>query len=282
MNRQYYPCCPPGPPGPRGPMGPQGRMGPPGPQGRTGCPGPRGETGEPGPMGLPGPQGEPGPIGPMGLMGPAGNRGPAGERGLQGEPGPAGERGPQGEPGPAGERGPQGEPGPAGERGPQGEPGPAGERGPQGEPGPMGPPGPGGGSGGSPQFAMLYQADALTVPFGGGTVPLAPGAQSLGIRCQDGAVDLLQPGIYCIRYLVLFPVAARLSTALFLQLGDQLLPGSVCHVDKENPGQPFTAAGQAILNLESPGALTLQSTKGFSVAAAAEGDTLASLTVIRL
>lgn len=257
-------------------------------------------------MGLPGPQGEPGPIGPMGLMGPAGNRGPAGERGPQGEPGPAGERGPQGEPGPAGERGPQGEPGPAGERGPQGEPGPAGERGPQGEPGPagergpqgepgpagergpqgepgpMGPPGPGGGSGGSPQFAMLHQADALTVPFGGGTVPLAPGVQSLGIRCQDGVVDLLQPGIYCIRYLVLFPVAARLSTVLSLRLGEQLLPGSVCHVDKENPGQPFTAAGQAILNLESSGALTLQSTKGFSIAAAAEGDTLASLTVIRL
>ena len=94
--------------------------------------------------------------------------------------------------------------------------------------------------------------------------------------------QLLQPGVYCIRYLVLFPVAARLSTVLSLHLGEQCLPGSVCHVDKENPGQPFTAAGQVILNLEEPAQLTLQSDKGFSIAAAAEGDTLASLMVIRL
>ncbi len=146
----------------------------------------------------------------------------------------------------------------------------------------MGPPGPGGGTGSAPQFAMLYQTDALAVPFGGGPVPFVPAVQSLGVQCQDGAVKLLQPGVYCIRYLVLFPVAARLSTVLSLHLGEQCLPGSVCHVDKENPGQPFTAAGQVILNLEEPAQLTLQSDKGFSIAAAAEGDTLASLMVIRL
>lgn len=146
----------------------------------------------------------------------------------------------------------------------------------------MGPPGPGGGAGGSPQFAMLYQADALTVPFGGGTVPFTPAVQSLGVQYQDGMVRILQPGVYYIRYLVLFPVAARLSTVLSLRMGDSCLPGSVCHVDKENPGQPFTAAGQAILNLEEPAQLVLYSEKGFSIAAAAEGDTLASLAVTRL
>ncbi len=276
-------------------MGPQGKMGPPGQRGVPGPVGPKGDRGPAGPMGNQGPPGEPGPQGPSGLMGPMGPAGtkgpqgsdglpgppgpvgPAGEPGPQGERGPAGERGPQGEPGPAGERGPQGEPGPAGERGPQGEPGPAGERGPQGEPGPMGPPGPGGGGARVPQFAMLYQNDLLTVPFGGGAVPLTPAAQSVGIQFQEGALRLLQPGVYCFRYLVLFPVAARLSTVLSLRLNGEVLPGSVCHVDKENAGQPFTAAGQTVFSLEEPGELTLWAEKGFSIAAAAEGDTLASL-----
>jgi len=124
---------------------------------------------------------------------------------------------------------------------------------------------------------MLYQNDQLAVPYGGGAVPLAPAAQSAGFRYQDGVLRILQPGVYSFRYLVLFPVAARLSTALSLRLNGEVVPGSVCHVDKENPGQPFTAAGQAILNLEKPGELVLWSEKGFSIAGAAGGDTLASL-----
>ena len=267
----------PGVPGERGPMGFPGPAGEPGPPGEAGPAGPQGPAGLMGPMG---PAGTRGPQGADGIPGPQGEPGPAGERGPQGEPGPAGERGPQGEPGPAGERGPQGEPGPAGERGPQGEPGPQGERGPQGEPGPMGPPG--GSGGGIPHYAMGYQQGMLTVPNGGGPVPLLPSVQSVGLLFEDSSLRASQAGMYLVQYMVSFPVAARVSTTLCLHAGGESVPGSVCHVDKENPGQPFTAAGQVILNLEEPAQLTLQSDKGFSIAAAAEGDTLASLMVIRL
>lgn len=163
-----------------------------------------------------------------------------------------------------------------------GERGPAGERGPQGERGPAGPPGPGGGSGAAPQFAMLYQEDILSVPFGGGTVPFTPAVQSLGLSLRDGVLHILQPGVYYIQYFVHFPVAARLTTALSLRLGERDLPGSSCYVDKENPGQPFTAAGQAVVHLEEPGELTLYSARAFSLSGAVPGDTLASLAVMRL
>ncbi len=129
---------------------------------------------------------------------------------------------------------------------------------------------------------MLYQNDLLSVPYGGGALPLTPAAQSVGLQYREGALQLLQPGTYCFRYLVLFPVAARLSTVLSLCLNGEVLPGSVCHVDKENPGQPFTAAGQAVFTLEEPGQLVLWAEKGFSIAGAAEGDTLASLAGERL
>ena len=141
----------------------------------------------------------------------------------------------------------------------------------------MGPPGPGGGQGQPAQFAMWAQNDLLSVPFGGGKVPLTPVIQSVGVQDREGALHLHQPGVYCFRYLVSFPVAARVSTVLSLRLDGALVPGSVCHVDKENAGQPFTAAGQGIFRLEAPGELVLWSEKGFSIAGAAEGDTLASL-----
>ena len=76
--------------------------------GVTGDPGPQGEMGLTGPqgeMGLTGPQGEMGPIGPQGEMGPIGPQGEMGPIGPQGEFGPIG---PQGEIGPTG---PQGESG---------------------------------------------------------------------------------------------------------------------------------------------------------------------------
>lgn len=95
-------------------------------------------------------------------------------------------------------------------------------------------------------------------------------------------MKLLQPGVYCIRYLVLFPVAARLSTVLSLHLGEQCLPGSVCHVDKENPGQPFTAAGQALVRLTEGDEVHLHASRGFSIAGVSECDTLASITAFRL
>ena len=127
------------------------------------------------------------------------------------------------------------------------------------------------------QFASWAQSGQVTVPFGGGKVPLAPVIQSVGIQEREGALHLHQPGVYCFRYLVSFPVAARVSTVLSLRLDGEVVPGSVCHVDKENPGQPFTAAGQGIFRLEEPGELALWSEKGFSIAGAAEGDILASL-----
>ncbi len=264
--------------GPAGRMGPPGQRGMPGPQGPRGAPGPAGECGPQGPAGATGPQG---PAGLMGPMGPAGPRGPQGADGVPGAMGPAGERGPQGEPGPAGERGPQGEPGPAGPQGPQGEPGPAGPQGPQGEPGPMGPPGPGGsGGGGTPSFAMLHREGELSVPHGGGVVPLDPLSQSVGAQCREDGVQILSPGVYRLQYQVNFPVAARVSTVLCLRLGEAPVPGTVCHVDKENPGQPFTAMGQSIVSLEAPASLTLHSSRGFNIAGASAGDTLATLTVM--
>ena len=220
-------------------------------------------------------------MGPMGPAGPRGNPGEAGPQGIQGEPGPAG---PQGEPGP---QGPQGEPGPEGPPGPQGvqgEPGPAGPQGepgpqgPQGEPGPQGPPGPSGGEA-SRSFGLFYQEGSLTVPAPGGALPLEQtAAASSQIYWLDGAVRLTASGVYRLQYLVNFPVAARVNTVLSLRLEDGgVLPASSCHVDKENPGQPFAAAGQAILKVTGPGTVTLRSSQAFSITAASPADTLASL-----
>ena len=237
-------------------MGPPGPRGVPGPQGPRGLPG---LPGQPGPQGPAGPQGEPGPQGPVGLMGPMG---PAGPRGNPGEAGP---------------QGIQGEPGPAG---PQGEPGP---QGPQGEPGPQGPPGPSGGEA-SRSFGLFYQEGSLTVPAPGGALPLEQtAAASSQIYWLDGAVRLTASGVYRLQYLVNFPVAARVNTVLSLRLEDGgVLPASSCHVDKENGGQPFTAAGQAILKFAGEAAVTLVSSRAFSISGAAAGDTLASLLVERI
>lgn len=130
------------------------------------------------------------------------------------------------------------------------------------------------------RYAMLSRDGELAVPHGGGVVPLESVFQSEEVPCQRGTVQLPGPGVYHLLYQVNFPVAARVSTVLSLRSGDQILPGSVCHVDKENPGQPFTAAGQTILRLEGPATVSLHSSRGFVITGAAEGDTLASLTVV--
>jgi len=127
---------------------------------------------------------------------------------------------------------------------------------------------------------MLHQEGELSVPYGGGAVPLTPVCQSAGIQYEDCAVQLRLPGVYHLLYQVNFPVAARVSTVLSLQLGGRVVPGSVCHVDKENPGQPYTAMGQAVVSLEGPEVLTLHSSRGFTITGAASGDTLASLTIM--
>lgn len=127
---------------------------------------------------------------------------------------------------------------------------------------------------------MLYGDEELAVPSGGGSVPLAPVFQSEELPSENGAVRLPGPGVYHLLYQVNFPVAARVSTVLSLRMGEETLPGSVCHVDKENPGQPFTAMGQAILRLEESAVVSLHSSRGFVITGAATGDTLASLTVV--
>ena len=130
------------------------------------------------------------------------------------------------------------------------------------------------------RYALLYRDEELAAPHGGGSLPLEPVLRSEEVGYEDGAVQLPGPGVYHLIYQVSFPVAARVSTVLSLRLGGQTAPGSVCHVDKENPGQPFTAVGQAIVRLEKPEALTLHSSRGFVITAAAAGDTLASLSVV--
>ena len=144
----------------------------------------------------------------------------------------------------------------------------------------MGPPGPGGGGGATPNFAMLHRVGEISVPYGGGALPLDPVCQSVGVQYQDGAAQILVPGVYRLQYQVNFPVAARIGTVLCLRLGETAVPGTVCYVDKENPGQPYTAMGQAIVSLENPAVLTLHSSRGFTMAGASEGDTLATLTVM--
>lgn len=172
--------------------------------------------------------------------------------------------------------------------------GPMGPRGPQGERGPAGT-----GGAGTPRYAIFQREEELAVPNGGGSVPLssprqgeacagedeaAEGGgvtlQSEDISCEDGAVRLPGPGVYHLMYHVNFPVAARVRTVLSLQMDGMALPGSVCHVDKENPGQPFTAMGQAIVRVGEPRTVTLHSSRGFVITAAAAGDTLAALTVV--
>ena len=192
--------------------------------------------------------------------------GPAGPKGPQGAAGPQGPAGPQGEPGPAG---PQGEPGPAGPQGPQGERGPAG---------PQGPAGPAGGGGGTAAYGLFYQEGSLSAAAGGALSLEGTAAASPEVYWLDGALRLESPGVYRILYLVNFPVAARVDTLLGLYGPEgELLPGSSCPVDKENPGQPFAAAGQAILKVTGPGTVTLRSSQAFSITAASPADTLASL-----
>lgn len=148
----------------------------------------------------------------------------------------------------------------------------------------MGPPG--NSSGGNPgEFALFYQPDnAATASQGGAVLITQTAASSGGISLEEGAVHLPGNGVYRLLYLVNFPVASRVNTVLTLRLGDgSVLPGSSCHVDKENPGQPYTAAGQAIVETSGEGAvLTLNSFRSFNIAGAASGDTLVSLLVEKL
>ena len=147
----------------------------------------------------------------------------------------------------------------------------------------MGPPGPSSGQSNA-QFGMFYQDAAITVPGAGGAVLLGKStAASSGVYALGGVVHILQPGVYQMQYLVLFPVAARVNTVLSLRLGDgTILDGSICHVDKENAGQAFTAAGQTMLKVGGEVTIVLHSLRGFSIAGASDTDTLASLSVVKL
>lgn len=129
---------------------------------------------------------------------------------------------------------------------------------------------------------MGYRQGMLTVPNGGGPVPLTPLVQSVGLQFQEDSLVAHQSGMYLATYTMSFPVAARVSTVLSLYAGGGPISGSICHVDKENAGQPFTAVGQVLIRLAEGETLHLHSTRGFAIAGVSEEDTLASLTALRV
>ena len=132
------------------------------------------------------PGGAPGPPGPTGATGPAG---PAG---LTGATGPAGATGSAGATGPAGATGAAGPAGATGATGAAGATGPAGATGADGPTGPPGPPG--SGSGGSAEYAYIYDltpSDVSTVAAGA-DVPFANnGPMSAGITHQPNGSQIM-------------------------------------------------------------------------------------------
>lgn len=101
-----------------------------------------------------------------------------------------------------------------------------------------------------------------------------------GFFSDDTVIQIFNPGIYLVTYIVNFPEDAVVDTTLSLQLDNQNTLGMVRNIIK-SAGSPYTAVAQTIIRVEEISAIRVSSSAVIDIVLPGQ-DTAASLSIIKL
>ena len=131
-------------------------------------------------------------------------------------------------------------------------------------------------------YALYYQLEDITVAANDGIDFPLTAAESAGDFLSDGSqVQILQPGIYHISYIVNIPAEATLTTTFALQANRQNIAGTERAIAKTGVDTPTTVTAETILTVCTPISIRVISTAAVTFAGD-EDEVLASLYIEQL
>ena len=131
-------------------------------------------------------------------------------------------------------------------------------------------------------YALYYQLDALTVAANDGIDFPLTAAESTGDFLSNGnQIQILQPGVYQITYIINIPAETTLTSTFSLQMNRQNVPGTERVIAKTGVDTPTTAIAQTIITVCNPVSIRVLSTAAVDVTGE-EDEVLASLFIQQL
>ena len=131
-------------------------------------------------------------------------------------------------------------------------------------------------------YALYYQLDEITVAANDGIDFPLTAAESTGDFLSDGnQVQILQPGVYHISYIINIPAETAKTTTFALKANRQNVTGTERVIAKTGVDTPITAAAETILTVCTPISIRVVSSAAIALAGE-EDEVLASLFIEQL
>ena len=131
-------------------------------------------------------------------------------------------------------------------------------------------------------YALYYQTDTLTVAANDGIDFPLTAAESTGDFLSDGnQIQILQPGVYQITYIINIPTETAVTTTFALQVNRQNVPSTERAIAKTGVDTPSTVIAQTIITVCNPVSIRVLSTAAVDLVGE-EDDVLASLYIQQL
>ena len=135
---------------------------------------------------------------------------------------------------------------------------------------------------GNRAYALYYQLEDITAAANDGIDFPLTAAESTGDFLSDGnQVQILQPGVYHISYIINIPAETTLTTTFALQANRQNIPGTERAIAKTGADTPATVIAETILTVCSPISIRVVSTAAATITGE-EDEVLASLYIEQL
>ena len=131
-------------------------------------------------------------------------------------------------------------------------------------------------------YAFYYQLETLTAAANDSIDFPLTAAESSGDFLSDGnQIQILNPGVYHVRYMVHIPAETILTTTFALQVNRQNVAGTERSVAQTSTAASTSAIAETILTVCAPVNIRVTSTEAVSITGA-EDEVLASLFIEQL
>ena len=131
-------------------------------------------------------------------------------------------------------------------------------------------------------YALYYQLEDITAAANDGIDSPLTAAESAGDFLSDGnQVQILQPGVYHISYIINIPAETTLTTTFALQANRQNAAGTERAIAKTGADTPTTVTAETILTVCTPVSIRVISTAAVTITGD-EDEVLASLYMEQL
>ena len=131
-------------------------------------------------------------------------------------------------------------------------------------------------------YALYYQLETITSAANDSIDFPLTAAESAGDFLSDGnQVQILNPGVYFVRYMVHIPAETTLTTTFSLQMNRQNVPGTERAIAKTSVDTPTIVIAETILTICTPVSVRVVSTAAVDITGE-EDEVLASLFIQQL